>query len=136
MKEDLAGEVVFVRPGEADTFRLKGIEIDTLLKRGDCRRFSAYLVRMAPHQLKKPSYHKKGEELYYVVSGAGTAELGEQRFELTPGCFFRVPPGVVHTFRTGDEPLHILNFHSPPVFSDHDTYFSDEDGPSSGPKSR
>lgn len=124
MNQDPADEVVFVAPGEAVTFKLKGIEIDQFLPREACRQFSAYLVRMSPRQVKQPSFHKKGEELYYVVSGAGEAELGDQRFDLVPGCFFRVPPGTVHTFRTGKEPLHLLNFHSPPVFSDHDTYFA------------
>lgn len=125
MSQDPAEEVVFVAPGDAPSFELKGIRIDQLLPRAACRQFSAYLVRMAPDQIKKPSFHKKGEELYYVLSGAGVAELGDKKFDLTPGCFFRVPPSTVHTFFTGAEPLHILNFHSPPVFSDHDTYFAD-----------
>ncbi len=125
MKEDPADEVVFVGPGDAATFELKGIRIDQLLAREACRRFSAYLVRMAPGQVKKASFHKIGEELYYVLSGRGVAELGEKRYDLVAGCFFRVPPGTVHTFTTGEEALDMLNFHSPPVFSDHDTYFHD-----------
>jgi mannose-6-phosphate isomerase-like protein (cupin superfamily) len=78
---------------------------------------------MDPGQIKKPSFHKKGEELYYVLSGAGTADLDGKEYKLREGCFFRVPPGTVHQFTTGDESLSMLNFHSPPVFSDHDTYF-------------
>ena len=80
---------------------------------------------MEPGQVKKPSYHKNGEELYYVVSGSGQANVGDQIFFLKPGCFFRVPPNTVHSFITQADSLSILNFHSPPVFSDHDTYFLD-----------
>ena len=119
-------KVVFVDPDNAASFELKGIRIDQLLSGEACARFSAYLVRMEPRQVKKASYHKEGEELYYVLSGAGRAELGEEAFTLRPGCFFRVPPGTVHTFTTGDEPLTILNFHSPPVFPDHDTFFPED----------
>jgi len=93
------------------------------LPREVCEQFSAYLVRMEPFQIKKPSYHKKGEELYYVISGSGQAVLGGENYDLRAGCFFRVPPGIVHQFSTSDQPLSILNFHSPPVFPDKDTYF-------------
>ncbi|KMP12268.1 hypothetical protein UZ36_01545 [Candidatus Nitromaritima sp. SCGC AAA799-C22] len=118
-------QVVFVEAGEGEAFALKGIRIDQLLPRKDCKQFSAYVVNMDPGQVKKASFHKKGEELYYVLSGSGRAELGENDYDLKPGCFFRVPPGTVHSFTTGEEPLSMLNFHSPPVFPDHDTHFID-----------
>ena len=116
-------QIIFVEPGKGESFTLKGIQIDQLLPREACEQFSAYLVRMEPFQIKKPSYHKKGEELYYVVSGAGTAVLDGENYELREGCFFRVPPGTVHQFSTGEYALCMLNLHSPPVFSDKDTYF-------------
>ena len=122
---DPKNQVVFVKPGEGESFVLKGIQIDQLLPREACERFSAYVVRMEPGQVKTPSFHKKGEELYYVLSGSGRADLGGKEYVLTPGCFFRVPPNTVHKFSTGDESLSMLNFHSPPVFPDHDTYFTE-----------
>jgi len=78
---------------------------------------------MKPRQEKPPSFHKSGEELYYVLSGEGVAILDDEEFHLSPGCFFRVPPRTLHWFQTGHEPLEMLNFHSPPVFADQDTYF-------------
>ena len=119
-------KLVFVEPGTAASFELKGIRIDQLLSREACDRFSAYLVRMEPGQVKKASYHKEGEELYYILSGTGRAELGEESHALRPGCFFRVPPGTIHTFVAQDEALVMLNFHSPPVFRDHDTFFPED----------
>ena len=86
-------QIFFLEPGNAESFVLKGIQIDQLLPREACEQFSAYLVRMEPCQIKKPSYHKKGEELYYVVSGAGKAVLDGNNYELKEGCFFRVPSG-------------------------------------------
>ena len=116
-------QIIFLEPGKGESFTLKGVHIDQLLPREACEQFSAYLVRMEPFQVKKPSYHKKGEELYYVVSGYGKAILDGSNYELKEGCFFRVPPGIVHQFLTGDQSLCMLNLHSPPVFSDKDTYF-------------
>ena len=116
-------QILFLEPGNGKSFILKGIQIDQLLPREACEQFSAYLVRMEPFQIKKPSYHQKGEELYYVVSGEGEAVLDGNNYKLKEGCFFRVPPGIVHQFSTSDHPLSILNFHSPPVFPDKDTYF-------------
>jgi len=116
-------QVLFLEPGRAESFVLEGVQIDQLLPREVCEQFSAYLVRMEPFQIKKPSYHKKGEELYYVISGSGQAVLGGENYDLRAGCFFRVPPGIVHQFSTSDQQLSILNFHSPPVFPDKDTYF-------------
>ena len=116
-------QVFFLEPGGAEPFVLKGIQIDQLLPRKACEQFSAYVVRMEPAQIKQSSYHKRGEELYYVLSGAGKAILDGKNYELREGCFFRVPPGTVHQFTAGDKPLCMLNFHSPPVFADKDTYF-------------
>ena len=122
---DSKNQVVFVEPEGGESFVLKGVQIDQLLSREACGRFSAYVVKMGAKQVKKPGFHKKGEELYYVISGSGRANLGGRNYVLKPGCFFRVPPSTVHGFTTVDEPLHMLNFHSPPVFSDHDTYFAE-----------
>ena len=116
-------QILFLEPGNGESFILKGIQIDQLLPREACEQFSAYLIRMEPFQIKESSYHKKGEELYYVVSGIGKAVLDGNNYELKEGCFFRVPPGIVHQFSTDDKPLCMLNFHSPPVFPDKDTYF-------------
>jgi|TARA_B110000914_G_C15458384_1_gene444556 mannose-6-phosphate isomerase-like protein (cupin superfamily) len=120
---DKKKQVIFVEPGKGESFTLKGIQIDQLLPREACEQFSAYLVNMKPFQIKKPSYHKNGEELYYVISGFGTAILDENNYDLKEGCFFRVPPGTVHQFSTDEQSLCLLNLHSPPVFSDKDTYF-------------
>ena len=116
-------EVVFVDPFSSPQFNLKGIQIHQLLNRDACNNFSAYLVKLEAQQTKKASFHKKGEELYYVLSGSGQAKLGKTIYSLQEGCFFRVPPNTVHEFTTEEDSLDLLNFHSPPVFSDHDTYF-------------
>ena len=76
-------QVLFLEPDRAESFVLEGVQIDQLLPREVCEQFSAYLVRMEPFQIKKPSYHKKGEELYYVISGSGQAVLAVSYTHLT-----------------------------------------------------
>ena len=63
---DKKKQVIFVEPGEMESFVLKGIQIDQLLPQGACENFSAYMIRMKPNQIKKNSYHKEGEALYYL----------------------------------------------------------------------
>ncbi len=118
-------QVIFVEPDAVSSFELKGIRIDQLLPKEACGQFSAYRVKMKPHQVKKTSYHKVGEELYYVLDGSGLAVLDGKKYNLSKGCFFRVPPKTLHQFSTENDSLDLLNFHSPPVFPDHDTYFED-----------
>lgn len=119
-------KIIFIEPGKGEPFNLQGILIEQLLPTENCKNFSAYLVSMQPHQEKKPSHHKMGEELYYVLSGEGIAVLGDEEYPLRAGCFFRVPPNTVHQFKTREKSLEMLNFHSPPVFADTDTFFSEE----------
>ncbi len=53
-------QVIFVEPDAVSSFELKGIRIDQLLPKEACGQFSAYRVKMEPHQVKKTSYHKVG----------------------------------------------------------------------------
>ena len=50
----LKKQVIFVPPEKAPSFELKGILIDQLLPKEACGQFSAYRVKMRPHQVKKP----------------------------------------------------------------------------------
>ena len=81
-------QVVFVEPDEASSIELKGIRIDQLLPKEACSQFSAYRVKMKPHQVKKTSYHKVGEELYYVLSGKGLAVLDGEAIRFIARLFF------------------------------------------------
>ncbi len=45
---------------------------------------------------------------------------------LRPGGFLRLPPGVTHAFITGNEPLELLDIHTPGCRPDRDTYFVGE----------
>ncbi len=84
-----------------------------------------YRVTIAPRQRTRVSYHRIAEEYYYVLSGIGTAILDGREYALAPGDFLRLPPGTTHGFVAGDEPLVMLDVHTPGSRPDRDVYFTD-----------
>ena len=41
-------------------------------------------------------YHKKTTEIYHILEGQGTLEVGEEQVDLTPGMTVLVPKGTRH----------------------------------------
>ena len=100
--------------------------IASLIAPGEAGAFTAYHVTIAAHQTTGISYHKISEELYYVLSGSGVAILNGAAVPLRSGDFLRLPPGTTHGFITHEEPLAMLDIHSPGSRPDHDVYFVGE----------
>jgi quercetin dioxygenase-like cupin family protein len=58
--------------------------------------------------------HEKLHDMFYVLEGTLTMQLGDDTRPLQPGTFVCVPPGVPHTFRNDSEaPVRFLNFNTP-----------------------
>jgi mannose-6-phosphate isomerase-like protein (cupin superfamily) len=54
-------------------------------------------------------YHRKTEEIYYFVSGAGRMRLAEDEFDVAAGECVVIPPGTVHKlWNPGPDPLVLL----------------------------
>ncbi len=106
--------------------KLGPYEIESLIPLDDEAAGTAYRVRIEAHSTTSVSYHKLAEELYYVLSGSGTAILNGERYELKTGDFLRLPPGTTHGFITQDEPLVMLDVHSPGSRPNRDVYFVGE----------
>lgn len=104
--------------------------IETLIERREEGQLTAYRVRIGPRERTAVSYHKVAEELYYVLSGSGTAVLDGQPRSIQAGDLLRLPPGFSRCFVTDTEPLHMLNIHSPGCWPDRDVYFVDGVPPS------
>ena len=112
--------------------KLGPYEIESLIPLEDEGMGTAYRVRIEPHSTTSVSYHKLAEELYFVVSGSGTAILNGQPHQLRTGDFLRLPPGTTHGFITEAEPLVMLDIHSPGSRPDRDVYFQGEVPPGFG----
>lgn len=110
--------------------------IESLIEPDEEGAGTAYRVTIAPHERTRVSYHRIAEEYYYVLSGRGTAVLDGQPYAVNAGDFLRLPPGTTHGFLTAEEPLVMLNIHTPGSRPDRDVYFVDGPPPEGfGPKS-
>ena len=79
-----------------------------------------------------PHTHEKLHDMFYVLEGALTVQVGDEIIEAGAGTFVGVPPGVVHTFRNEtDAPVRILNFNTPAWFENYmrDLAEASKDGP-------
>jgi len=56
-----------------------------------------------------PHHHVKTEEIYYVLSGRGLMQVGEETAPVGPGDAIAIPPGATHQItNTGGEVLKFL----------------------------
>lgn len=113
-------------PSTSTKQQLGPYQIESLIPPEQEANVTAYRVRIEPHQTSAESYHKIAEECYYVIEGSGTAILDGNEYPLEPGDFLRLPPGTRHKFITTQEPLVMLDLHSPGSRPDKDVYFTDE----------
>jgi mannose-6-phosphate isomerase-like protein (cupin superfamily) len=67
----------------------------------------------------KRHYHRKCNEVYYILEGAGKMELDGETVELTPGTTIYIPAGVRHR-GWGDFTTIVIGT---PAFEENDEYF-------------
>ena len=103
--------------------RLGVYAIEALIDAAEEGAGTVWRVRIEPGKHTRISYHKIAEEYYYILSGTGTALIDGRPQLLKPGDFLRLPPGTKHGFITADEPLEMLDIHTPGCWPDRDTYF-------------
>ncbi|MHB9109869.1 MAG: cupin domain-containing protein [Armatimonadota bacterium] len=87
---------------------------DMLLPREEAEVMEAFRVVIEPGKYTHQHAHADTEQLYYVISGAGRADLvhpdgARKAFALLPGDVVHVPRGAEHQiFCAGDEDLVYL----------------------------
>lgn len=60
--------------------------------------------------------HRDQDDTFYVLEGVLTVQVGDELFDLGPGDFASVPPGVPHTFdnvRKDQPPVKVVNLMTP-----------------------
>lgn len=73
--------------------------------------FGVQVIELPPNFTHYPQHdhtHDEQEEVYTVLSGSATLQVGDQEHELGPGVFARVGPGEKRKFVTGEEEVRIL----------------------------
>jgi mannose-6-phosphate isomerase-like protein (cupin superfamily) len=67
-----------------------------------------------------PHVHDRLHDMFYVLEGTLSVQVGDEQLEAGPGTFVCVPPGVVHTFSNpSDQPVRLLNFNTPSGWEDY-----------------
>jgi mannose-6-phosphate isomerase-like protein (cupin superfamily) len=100
-----------------------GSEIRELLAhRNSCIRLQSLAeARLPPGGQTTPHYHPKTEEIYYILSGNGRMQIGDEVRPVGPGDAIAIPPGAIHTIEnTGAEVLKFLCCCAP-AYEDSDT---------------
>jgi mannose-6-phosphate isomerase-like protein (cupin superfamily) len=77
---------------------------------------------LAPRQATARHFHRRSEEIYFVLAGSGTMELDGKRRDVGPGDAALIPAGARHQIQAGDEPLRFLCACTPP-YAHEDTFF-------------
>jgi mannose-6-phosphate isomerase-like protein (cupin superfamily) len=88
-----------------------GSEIRELLAhRNSCiRNQSLAEARVAPGTTTAAHFHRRTEEIYYVLAGEGQMRLGDETRKLCIGDAVAIPPGLVHSIsNTGGDALVFL----------------------------
>ncbi len=60
--------------------------------------------------------HREQDDTFFVLEGVLAVQVGEEMFDLGPGDFASVPPGIPHTFdnvRKDQPPVKVCNLMTP-----------------------
>jgi mannose-6-phosphate isomerase-like protein (cupin superfamily) len=97
---------------EVEAFITKdGSEIRELLAyRNSCIRNQTLAEARLPVRVSTIAhFHRKTEEIYYILAGSGAMRVGEETRAVGPGDAIAIPPGVVHQMtNTGGGELKFL----------------------------
>jgi quercetin dioxygenase-like cupin family protein len=99
-----------------------GSTIRPLIQPDDEIENSSYFIQMPPSGFVERSYHKIAKEVIFVISGYGTAFLGNSILSLKKGDTMIIFPPTPHGFKAGDSGLEMISFLSSQVNSKRDFY--------------
>ncbi|MGA9772761.1 MAG: cupin domain-containing protein [Blastocatellia bacterium] len=72
---------------------------------------------LLPGQAVTPHHHREIEEVYYILSGRGVMQVGDEKREVSAGDAVYVPRTARHTLEnTGTEPIKLLLVCGPAFF--------------------
>ncbi len=106
-----------------------GSEIRELLaSRNSAIRYQSLAeARLEPGASTTPHYHRRTEEIYYILEGVGRMRIGVEWDEVGPGDAIAIPPGNTHQItNSGQETLKFLCCCAPGY--EHDDTVLVEDG--------
>jgi mannose-6-phosphate isomerase-like protein (cupin superfamily) len=115
-----SNSVIMLGPGEGRRYAC-GPHLHALFKADDDETGSRYSVSewwVEPQRNGADAHsHEANEELFYVLAGTMTFQVGDDVVDAPAGTFLRIPAGVMHGFRNRtDERAGVLNVFIPGGF--------------------
>jgi mannose-6-phosphate isomerase-like protein (cupin superfamily) len=104
---------------EAEPFTTK--DGSTIRELHHTRAQSLAEARLEPGRSTERHYHRRSEEVYFLLEGAAEMELDGDRRSVGPGDAVLIPPGAWHRI-TAVDALRFLCCCSPP-YAHEDTFF-------------
>ncbi len=100
---------------------------ELLAHRNSCiRQQSLAVALLPPGGRTTPHYHRRTEEIYFILQGTGHMRIDQQSRPVGPGDAIAIPPGAVHTItNTGQGPLEFLCCCTP-AYEHEDTVLVEE----------
>jgi mannose-6-phosphate isomerase-like protein (cupin superfamily) len=100
-----------------------GSEIRELLAhRNSCiRQQSLAEARLPAHSATTPHHHPRTEEIYYILEGRGSMQVGDETHPVGPGDAIAIPPGARHQIRNTDSIVLKFLCCCAPAYEDEDT---------------
>ena len=100
-----------------------GSEIRELLAhRNSCIRHQSLAeARLPVHGATTPHYHPRTEEIYYILEGHGSMQVGNEIRPVGPGDAIAIPPGARHQIRNTDSVVLKFLCCCAPAYEDEDT---------------
>jgi quercetin dioxygenase-like cupin family protein len=94
--------------------RFRWLVADDRIKANYC---SACVIRVPPGEKVRPAHsHPEGEEVIYVISGAGRVLVAGEVAPVRAGSTVLFPRGAVHMLHnTGSEEMKVVCFFAPPT---------------------
>lgn len=114
---------IILAPAQGETVTARGSVITLKATAASTEgRFSFMERTLPPGGRMPPSHTHDGEEVFYVLAGRVTVQVGGRTVPAGPGTFVLVPPQVPHTFGNDDQAEgRLLILHHPAA----DAYFRD-----------
>jgi|SRR3989344_1988565 len=75
------------------------------------------IVTLAPSKDIWPDETSSGDHIIHIIEGKARVEIGKEKFLLTAGMIFFVPPNMRHhIFNIGLSNLFYVNIYCPPIY--------------------
>jgi len=84
---------------------------DLVMNRSQASSSEVFIVVLEPGEAPPLHQHDDTEQIFYILSGQGRLEIGEegQEFSVEPGDVVRIPPATLHRIHClGETPLRYL----------------------------